>query len=296
MKPDICLGTAQFGLDYGVTNSKGKVSEETVSHILSRAASCGIHWIDTAQAYGESEAVLGRALPQRHTFRVITKLNALSKEVFTSDDIASWENSLKHSLERLRVKKLDALLVHSPADLRKLGSAYLQEWLLCLRSRGLVSRLGVSIYTAADLDGVCDELQDIVQMPLSLFDQRLLQDGTVSRLRAKGTVLHARSIYMQGLLLIPAEQWPSWISDDMKKHQKALERLSRERGHSLIDMAVGFAKEQTDFEAIVVGMCSEQELLDLHRVWIDESPWQEGEWRDWAMKDASSLDPRRWEH
>ena len=87
MTPNLCLGTAQFGFDYGITNKDGQVQEEEVKSLLNQAAAAGIRWIDTAYSYGCSEAVLGRTLPIGHKFSLMTKLSAWSKTSFGAQDI-----------------------------------------------------------------------------------------------------------------------------------------------------------------------------------------------------------------
>jgi len=294
MKQELCLGTAQFGLAYGITNAEGQVSEAEVARLLTQASTHGIRWLDTAQTYGNAEAVLGRNLPAGHDFRLISKIPTQSQPAFTAQDAETWEQGFRCSCERLGLKSLDALLLHDPAELRKPGSTYLEEWLIGLRKRGLVQRLGVSIYTSDDLEGVNPELLDLVQLPLSLFDQRLLQDGTVSRLRASGTAIHARSLYLQGLLLTPAEHWPGWVSEEARKHQQALEALALDRDCHLIELALGFAQAQPELEAVVVGLCRIGELRELLTAWAAPSPWQGGEWVTWALQDPDIIDPRRW--
>lgn len=296
MKPELCLGTAQFGLAYGITNAAGQVPEAEVAELLSQASADGIRWLDTAQAYGNAEAVLGRNLPAGHGFRVISKLPAQPQPAFTAQDAAAWEHEFSCSCERLGLKSLDALLLHAPVDLRKPGASYMEEWLLGLRKRGVVKRLGMSIYKADDLEGVNPELLDLVQLPLCLYDQRLLQDGTVTNLRAQGTAIHGRSVYLQGLLLTPAIEWPNWVSSEMRNHHKNLEALAQKRNCRLIDLALSFAKAQTELEAVVVGLCSVKELAELEGAWAMVSPWQEKEWQDWGLQDTDSLDPRSWPH
>jgi len=293
MTPQLCLGTAQFGLAYGITNAAGQVSESEVAQLLQDATS-GIRWLDTAQAYGNAESVLGRQLPVGHAFQLISKLPAQPQLLFTAADQPLWEQALQASFERLGLQRLDALLLHAPADLGKPGGEWLQEWLLGLRDRRLVQRLGVSIYGAADLDGVDPALLDMVQLPLSLYDQRLLQDGTLARLRARGTAVHARSLYLQGLLLTPAERWPSWVGPEVRRHHHRLEALALERGCQLIELALGFAQMQADLEAVVIGLCSFRELAELQQAWAAIPPWQEGEWQTWALQDTRILDPRCW--
>lgn len=294
MTPQLCLGTAQFGLTYGITNAAGQVSEAEVGHILTQAEALGIRWLDTAQAYGNAETVIGRQLPAPHRYRLISKLPAQPQPVFSATDADAWEQAFLASCQRLGVESLEALLLHAPADLRKPGGKHLETWLLGLRERGLVQRLGVSIYTAEDLEGVNPALLDLVQLPLSLFDQRLLHNGTVARLRAQGTAIHARSLYLQGLLLTPSAQWPSWVSFAAREHQRALEALAQQRHCRLIDLALGFAREQGDLEAVVLGLCSVQELSELWMAWSATSPWSQGDWQRWALQDPDSLDPRLW--
>ena len=293
MTPQLCLGTAQFGLAYGITNTAGQVSEAEVAQLLMQAQDADICYLDTAQSYGNAEMVLGRQFPASHCFKIISKLAAQSQPVFSAQDSNAWEHAFLTSCQRLGVQGLDALLLHAPTDLSKPGGHYLEAWLLSLRDRGLVQRLGVSIYTAKDLEGVNPALLDLVQLPLSLLDQRLLQDGTLARLRAAGTSIHARSLYLQGLLLTPAAQWPPWVSPEVRANQHALEALAQERGCQLIDLALGFARVQEDLEAVVLGVCSSQELSALRQAWTI-SPWQTSEWRFWAIQDISILDPRRW--
>ena len=294
MPPQLCLGTAQFGLAYGITNTAGQVSEAEVAELLLQAENAGIRWLDTAQAYGNAEAVLGRQLPVAHEFRLISKLPAQPQPVFSALDVDAWDQAIDASCQRLGVQSLDALLLHSPADLRKPGSHYLEAWLLSLRERGLVQRLGVSIYAAEDLEGVNPALLDLVQLPLSLLDQRLLQDGTLARLRAAGTAVHARSLYLQGLLLTPALQWPPWVSPEVRAHQQAIEALAQEKGCQLIDLALGFARVQEDLEAVVIGVCSGHELTELSAAWSATSPLHKIEWGSWALNNEILLDPRRW--
>jgi aryl-alcohol dehydrogenase-like predicted oxidoreductase len=294
MAPQLCLGTAQFGLPYGITNAAGQVAEPEVRVLLAEASAAGLTLLDTAQAYGDAEAVLGRTLPPGHPFRLISKLPAQSQPAFTADNCLVWDQAFERSCVRLGQPCLDALLLHSAADLRKPGGEHLRAWLLSLRQRGLVRRLGVSIYGSADLVGVPPDLLDLVQLPLSLYDQRLLVDGTITRLRDQGCAVHARSLYLQGLLLSPTASWPAWADPAARAHHARLEHQAANRGRSLLDFALGFARAQQDLEAVVLGICSCRELQLLLESWGRISPWQKSEWRTWALPDAGILDPRHW--
>ena len=75
----LCLGTAQFGIPYGITNTKGRVSEREVKEILNIAAENGIQYLDTAQAYGDAESIIGRNWPRETEKKVISKLPSDSR-------------------------------------------------------------------------------------------------------------------------------------------------------------------------------------------------------------------------
>ena len=294
MTPQLCLGSAQFGLPYGITNTVSQVAELEVRELLAEAAAAGLSWLDTAQAYGDAEAVLGRTLPHGHRFQLISKVPAQSQASFTYEDQLAWDQAFECSLLRLGESRLDALLLHSPDDLRKPGGEHLHQWLFSLRERGLVRRLGLSIYGPADLDGVAPDLLDLVQLPLSLYDQRLLADGTIARLRSQGCAVHARSLYLQGLLVSPAESWPAWVDQAAREHHSKLERLAADRGCTLLECALGFARAQADLEAVVLGLCSRLQLEQLLNAWHKSSPWDGSEWSRWGLGSSEILDPRCW--
>ena len=294
MSAQICIGTAQFGMAYGITNTVGRVPEIEVRRILTEASSAGIYFLDTAQAYGDSESVIGRNLPIPNHFRVISKISSQTKQHFDVEDVLIWENSINSTLIALGLKELDSLLLHNSADLRKPGANLLQEWLLSLRQRGLVKRLGVSIYESKDLEGIPRDFRDLVQLPLSLYDQRLLLDGTISSLKSQGCSVQVRSVFLQGLLLNPVAHWPSWIDNKSHQHHLKLENFARSRGSSLLECALGFLMDQKDIESAVIGICSVRELQELLYSYGKKSPWAQDEWKIWSLQNQNIIDPRLW--
>ena len=287
MAPRICLGTAQFGLPYGITNTVGQVAETEVCRILALAAQQGIELLDTAQAYGTAESVLGRCWPVGSPRRLISKLPA-------GADPDLWEQSFRSSLHRLRSDHLDAFLLHRSADLLGVDRERLLDWLESLRERGLVQRLGVSIYDASELDGLPLERLQIVQLPLSIYDQRLLRNGTVECLKAAGVAVHARSLLLQGLILRSADDWPSFLTSDFRLHHHSLCQHVASNALTLLDAALAFGRSCKDLEAVLVGVLSADELLQVLSVW--SAPKQEalGPLSAWAWENWQDLDPRCW--
>ena len=101
-----------------------------------------------------------------------------------------------------------------------------------------------------------NELQ-LVQLPCSLYDQRLLDDGTINTLRSYGIAVHARSLYLQGLLVTPELVWV--IAPALRHHHESQSWLSN--GWSLVQLALTWARRQAWMEAAVVGVTSETELI-----------------------------------
>ena len=127
-----------------------------------------------------------------------------------------------------------------------------------------------------------------------MLDQRLLHNGTIGRLHDRGIAIHARSIYLQGLLLTPADQWPTWVSPEARSHQQKLQALAEQKRCGLIDLALGFVKELPDIELIIVGLTALQELEELLIAWAARNPWNPGEWTIASLQEPSIVDPRRW--
>ena len=100
--------------------------------------------------------------------------------------------------------------------------------------------------------------------------------------------------YLQGLLLRQSAQWRSWVSPAAREHQRALEALALQRRCPLIDLALGFAREQAYLETVVLGLYSAHELSELWIAWSATSPWRQGDWQRWALQDPDTLDLRLW--
>lgn len=292
--PEICLGTAQFGMPYGVTNTNGQVQPEMVKTLLLSANQAGICYLDTAQAYGDAELVLGRCLPFEHSFKIISKLSHQQKSEFCKEDVIQWNDGFKQSLRNLGVPRLDGFLLHSKLELAKTGASFLVDWLHSLKDQGLIRRIGLSIYESADLSEVNLSDFDLIQLPLSLYDQRMLRDGTLDYLQKRHIDIHIRSVYLQGLLLAPSCQWPPWISSEAKAHHQKLEWLSDNLGCRLLDLALQFVRSLEAVEAVALGVCHPTQLDDLLQAWAGPSLPSSLVWEQWAMPEQAILDPRSW--
>jgi aryl-alcohol dehydrogenase-like predicted oxidoreductase len=201
----LALGTVQIGLAYGVANQGGAVALPEVAAILEQARALGIDTLDTAVAYGESEEVLGRLGTEG--FAIISKLPGLPPDCA---DPGAWvQEQLHASLARLGTAHLSGLLLHRPADLLGPKGVDLYRALLAARTSGLTAKIGISIYDPPELDALCARYDfDLVQAPFNILDTRIVASGWADRLQQRGTELHLRSAFLQGLLLMPTEKRP----------------------------------------------------------------------------------------
>ena len=285
--PRLCIGTVQFGQSYGITNQSGQVKEDEVRRILSLAANSGIEMLDTAQAYGTAETIVGSCWPKGAPRKIISKLRSKAPE-------DTWEKSFEASLNKLKTNKLDTFLLHRAHDLLDTNGTCLMKWLKGLQSKGQIERIGVSIYDESNLDSLPLEHIQVVQLPLSIYDQRLLKNGTIDRLKNLGIAVHVRSIFLQGLLLKSDLKWPLNLSFEFRKHhRKWLENL-RQHGSTPIEGALRFIKQCQGIEAVLVGVLSTDELREVLQVWEKTQDLSSEPMMAWGWDILEDIDPRRW--
>lgn len=256
------LGAVQFGLDYGIANRRGKTVLEEVRDILACAAEHGLRTIDTAPAYGDSEEVLGCVLPRDHRFQIVTKTPAFDTESITAEDARRLRHSFDQSLTRLGRQTVYGLLMHHAEDLLAPGGERLWEAMTELKIAGGVKVIGVSVYTPAQIEAVSARFPvDLMQLPVNLFDQRLVQSGHLRELKKRGIEIHARSVFLQGLLLMIPEEIPEPLAA-ARPLIVELRRETERAGISPQQAALGFVKSIAEIDRILIGVESGRQLRD----------------------------------
>lgn len=283
----LALGTAQFGLAYGIANTEGQVTADAAVKILVLARAAGMDTIDTAIAYGESEQRLGEA--GVGGWHIVSKLPAIPDDC---SDVSGWvSTNVDASLARLKVPRLRGLLLHRPGQLLGTNGRQLYQALLQLKDAGKVEKIGISIYEPAELDELCAQyVFDLVQAPFNVFDRRLATSGWLHRLHAEGVEVHARSAFLQGLLLTTAgksppgfERWePLWASWRAWTTDARLNPLRAALGHVL---------SYPEIACVVVGVDSLGQLIEI--LACAESAQQRAP-DTLATVDPDLLNPARW--
>ncbi len=252
------LGTVQWGLGYGIANRHGQPSEEVVARILSRAREKGVRELDTARAYGDSEAVIGRLVGNDSYWHVVTKLDGDVAAVTTEREaLARTHASVEASLAALRRPRLDTLLLHVAAHRTAFNGAIWRA-LLKLRSDGVIGRLGVSTnspseaFAALASDGV-----EVLQVATNLLDQRLLRSGFFARAVAAGTHVYVRSVYLQGVAFFAPGHLPPYLAP-LAEPLAQLDTAARARGVTRAELFFGFARG-IEGATLVIGCETEEQ-------------------------------------
>ena len=283
----LALGTVQFGLPYGVANQQGQVPRELASVIIERARLAGIGTLDTAIAYGTSEQVLGSM--DLSDFDIVTKLPALPDDC---TDVGGWVAAqLDQSLNRLNVSSVNGLMLHRPGQLLEARGAELFQAMEVQRDQGRVGRIGISIYAPAELDALCDRYHfDLVQAPFNIMDDRLAESGWLDRLHALGTALPVRSVFMQGLLLMPEGTRPKTF-DRWTNRWQAWQAWLDDVGLTPLQACLRHALSVPQIEKVIVGVDSPAQLAEIIAAAEGQSPIRPDAI---GCTDESLLNPSLW--
>jgi len=293
----LALGTVQFGMNYGISNAVGQVSPEEIKKILKLAADNHIDLLDTAAAYGESEAVLGECLTDSNHFKLISKLPAFKNSNFIQADIGLINQGFQESLRKLNTNHLYGLLLHNADDLLKPGAEFVYQYLLDLKNQGLVKKIGVSVYYPEQVEKLLKIYQfDLVQLPMNLFDQRFYRQGILEKLKDSNIEIHVRSVLLQGLLMMPIAQIPEKLSA-AKPYLKNLDQLVFENFlDSRLSLLLEFIKQTQQVDYAILGVTSAEELKLLIEAldFFKSENKEKINWEKFSIEDENLIIPARW--
>ena len=251
----LALGTVQFGLPYGIANQDGQVSRVVAKDMLQYAVDNGIDTLDTAIAYGDSEACLGEIGCK--DFKLVTKLPAVPDQC---NDITKWvSEQVSASLRRMGVNSVYGLLLHRSEQLLGPDGKLIFKVLQNLRATGQVQKIGVSIYAPSELDVLTQYRFDLVQAPFNLIDRRLLTSGWLQRLKQEGVEIHTRSAFLQGLLLMSRSGMPAKFAPWAGIWSKWYEWIDN---HSLtaVEATLAYPHSFPEIDRVVIGADSKHQL------------------------------------
>lgn len=276
----LVLGTAQWGLAYGVTNIHGRIDDDELTRIVSAARELGVTHLDTAAGYGDAEERISVVSPD------------LSVTTKASGGIETpVEEQIRASLTRLRRSCVDRCLLHDWPELTATQRRSAVQGLRRAQDLGLVDIVGVSVYTEADLDacGAFVDQLSVAQVPVSVLDQRLDGSSTVRGLRERGWTIQARSALLQGVLADPGAT-PFADHPDVQ----AVVAAAEVSGGTTMDIALAYVAGRPWVDEVVVGATTAEELREVAAALQRPSAQDPGRWAALASSDPDLVDPRRW--
>lgn len=278
---ELVLGTAQFGDAYGVTNALGRLTDTEVAGVLDGAQAGGITAFDTAADYGDSQERLGSlAAPES---RFITKFSL-------REGIPNRDSIYGGAMAALRTDRLAGVLFHRPTDLDDERATLAVRLLREGRERGELERVGVSVYDSVDLTralAVFPDL-DLVQVPGSIIDRRMLDDPQLARIRDRGGHVHVRSAFLQGVLLSPLDSLPKFF-EPLRSTLARLQEIAG--GGGVLGLALRALRDDPVVNGVIVGATSAGELATV----VEE--WRRPLAAAWPLDvhiPTAILDPRMW--
>lgn len=259
---ELCLGTVQFGMKYGVNNvlDRQPTWEESFE-MLDYAIANGINFIDTARAYGEAEIVLGEYL-KNHSNDNLHIISKLRPNIVNSDEKDVYGvlvKEIEESLRRLNIDRLDGYLLHTPEYIYvpEIVSAMIK-----IKEKGYVEHLGISIYDVKEGMAAIDiDAMDYIQMPYSILDQRGKKEDFFKVAKRRGVKVFTRSAFLQGLFMMPKETIPKHLNRAipyLDVMNSILEKYQVDKVSAIIE----FVKYESEIDYLVFGVEKLEQLQE----------------------------------
>ena len=283
----LSLGTAQFGMKYGIANKLGQISFAEAKKIFLKIKSEGIYSIDTASSYEKSEEILGKI--DLSGLEITSKIYLPPEKLLDVNDFIN--NKINFSLNLLGQKKIYGLLIHNPDVLLSKSGNEIYDQLMILKKQGKISKIGISIYSPNILEELLNKFNlDIVQSPLNIFDQRLITSGWTKILSQMKIEIQVRSIFLQGLLLNQDDVLINKFKE-FKSNFDQIKNFVKNKNISVMELCLSYIFMHKEIDKVIVGIDS---LLQLNQILNSLSANLDEEINFLSSNDENLIDPRNW--
>ncbi len=258
----IIIGSAQFGMNYGINNSSGMVKINEIKRILKYAKENKISFLDTAIAYGRSEYNLGRAGCKN--YKIISKIP--SNIIMNSDINKEIFKQVKNSIALLHHHSLYGILLHSGNDLLSKNRKKIYKALIQCKEKGLVEKIGISVYESKDVFEIIKNFDiDIVQIPFNILNRDLEFSGLLNKLKDKKIEVHVRSVFLQGLLLMNPQKMPVYFHKWNNIWESWGNWLKTNKINPL-EACLKFVLEKEEIDKVIVGIDNTKQLEEIIQI------------------------------
>ena len=297
---EIILGTAQMGMKYGINNKFEIPSIKESFEILDYAFINYIKAIDTSPSYGKSEKIIGNWINNKkplEEFSITTKFSLSEMKNTEHETLEEYIGQLiNSSYDEFNGVRIKNYLVHDFADVRKYGEAIFKI-LEKFKKQGVYENYGCSVYDLEELEFILDNLPsfkvDVVQIPGSIFNQKLLNSNLIVALRAAGVKVMVRSVFVQGLVFMDHLSLPEHLIE-LTTYLEKLRLLSVETGLSVIELSLGYVMNHPNCDAVIVGIDSLSQLKEVIKVAGKRKVDSHTIEKIFGKIDSRLVDPRYW--
>ncbi len=285
MKNKIGIGTANFGSQYGV--NKKQIFKVSAKKILNISKKNRINLIDTASEYPGAEEILGDLNISK--FKIVTKIKIPNN--FLKKDITKIENKFFASLKKLKVKRVYALLIQNCDELLNSNGKYLYDFFLRLKKKGLILKLGFSVYSTKTLSNLNKKFKyDIIQIPINILNQKFLEKNLLKNLKKKNVEIHSRSSFLQGLLLMNENSLPKKFLN-YKNILTEFNSFLKKNNYEKLSFLLNFSFNIKYIDYVIIGIDNSNQLKKL----ILFSKKNNINFKKFNFKfDSKLVDPRLW--
>ena len=294
---EYCLGTVQFGINYGIQGN-GRPNKDIVYDILNYSAENGVNLLDTATAYGDAETVLGgyfETYPEKKNhFGIVSKL---PPDAFEGADKLEWPKiavqNARDGARRIGVQMYEAYLFHNASYIYEEKAV---EALFEVKKTGLTKRIGVSIYSPKEAMKALEYPEiEAIQIPYNLFDRRLDKCGFFLKAKEHNVEIYARSSLLQGLVLMDPSNLPEKVSF-AEKYIREFEKVCKEFDANPLETAVGYVGDHKDIDYVVFGVDNMEQLKEYLAIKRVHLPAELKETIDVAFRDVEEklVNPVMW--
>jgi len=287
MRNKIILGSANFDQIYGIKKNFIKKSE--IKKLFDLALKNKIKTIDTSPLYNKSEKIIG--LLNNNRFKIISKIPKPPKNI-KRENIKKWlKQNVMISLKNLKIKKFECLLLHNANSLLCKNGDEIYKGIRNMKINGFTSKIGVSIYDFNVLDKILKKFKfNLIQAPFNILDQRLVEKGWLKKLKKRKIEVHARSIFLQGILLLKHNQLPKKLIK-LSKKLVMWENWLKKNKFSSLQVCLSFVLNQRQLDGIVVGYNNTNQLNQILKLKQIKNNFS---LPNLNIKDKKLIDPREW--
>ena len=189
------------------------------------------------------------------------------------------------------MNSVDAVLLHRAEELLGFHGKDIYQSLLALKENGLTKKIGISIYSPEILSNIVPKYQfDIVQAPLNVFDRRIFSSGWAQKLSDSGVSIVARSIFLQGILLLKYDNLPKYFAN-WKKHFDIWYDFLEENNISALEASLNFVAQFPQVKKLIIGIESAEQFTEI--ITASENPIK-AECDQLESDDLELISPLHW--